>query len=154
MIPMIVQKPMQCNTRAKIESLRVSRRLGKFRGHLALSAIVFAIFVGTYRDLSQECRYSINILCKKVIQREHIRFFGTEKNIVGQILNNFCNKKQTTSHLLGRSWADKPFHIRSYDGRTKETEENECANSGEFGFWKSLHNSSWDLKTMLAVDLY
>ena len=45
----------------------------------------------------------VNVLCQEVVQREHVRFFGAEEDIVGQILDNFRNEKKASAHFLGRS---------------------------------------------------
>ena len=93
--------------------------------------------MSAHRNLTEKGRHPVDVLRQKVVEGEHIRFLCTEKDIVGEILDNFGNQKQTTPHILRRRSRYQAFDFWRDDCRAKKAEEYESADCSVFGLLES-----------------
>jgi hypothetical protein len=82
----------------------------------------------------------MNILDQEEIKWKHIGLLCPEQNIVGQILDYLCDKKQASAHFLGWRRRYKSFYLRSNNCRTEEPEEDESANGSVLGVGETVQN--------------
>lgn len=85
-----------------------------------------------------------------MVEREHVRFFGTEQDIVGKILHDLGDQQQSASHLLGGRSRNKSFDFWGHDGRAEEAQEYKSSHSGVLCIWKTRLDCLRDLN-LLAV---
>ena len=93
----------------------------------------------------------VNILCEKVVQRKHVGFFGSEKDVVREVLYDLGNQEQSSSHLLGWWSADQALRLWRDDGGAEEPKKDEGSDRGVFGFQEAWHYGSRDLLTVQCM---
>jgi hypothetical protein len=85
--------------------------------------------VMAYRNLAQEPEHIEYVMSQKVVERKHVRLLNTKEDIVCQVLDDFGNEKQSSTHFLGWRSRHQALNIWSNNGRAEETQENEGSNS-------------------------
>jgi len=80
-------------------------------------------------------------MCQELVEREHVRFLGSKKYVVGQVLDDFGYQSEATSHFLGWHRSDETLDFGGDDGWAEEPEEYEGPNGSVFGVLKSWHHS-------------
>lgn len=94
----------------------------------------------THRYFTQKSYHNMNVLDQEEIEWKHIRLLCPEQNIVGQILDYLCDKKQSSTHFLGRWRRYKSFYLGSNNCRTEEAKEDEGANGSVLGVGKTVQD--------------